>query len=113
MAVSLLYERKPGCLLHKRRAKSLVFGAGNKALRNSSAGLVMAGRWARIVCKTHEVAAMRLSMKSQRRNRKAQTLMEYAMVAALVSAAVALMSTYVFRSVQATQQAIHDEFQKE
>lgn len=56
---------------------------------------------------------MRLSMKSQRRNRKAQTLMEYAMVAALVSAAVALMSTYVFRSVQATQQAIHDEFQKE
>jgi hypothetical protein len=94
--------------------KSFVFGMGNKALRNSSAGLIM---WpadgARIVCKTHEVAAVRLLMKFQRRNHKAQTLMEYAMVAALVSAAVALMSTYVFRSVQAAQQTIQDEFQKE
>lgn len=39
--------------------------------------------------------------------------MEYAMVAAVVAAAVIAMSTYVFRSVQATQQAIQTEFQKE
>ncbi len=56
---------------------------------------------------------MRLLRKFGGRSHKAQTLMEYAMVAALVSAAVVLMSTYVFRSVQATQQAIQDEFQKE
>ncbi len=45
--------------------------------------------------------------------RKAQNLIEYAIVVALVSAAVAAMSTYVFRSVQATQKAITDEFTNE
>jgi Flp pilus assembly pilin Flp len=36
--------------------------------------------------------------------------MEYAMVAALITAAVIAMSTYVYRSVQSTQQMIHEEF---
>ena len=44
---------------------------------------------------------------------KGQTLIEYAMVAAIVSAAVVAMSTYVYRSVQATQQMIQKEFQDE
>ncbi len=35
------------------------------------------------------------------------------MVAAVVSAAVIAMSTYVFRSVQSTQQMIEEEFQNE
>ncbi len=47
------------------------------------------------------------------RNTTAQNLIEYAIVAALVSAAVAAMSTYVFRSVQATQKAVSSEFANE
>jgi Flp pilus assembly pilin Flp len=41
---------------------------------------------------------------------KGQSLVEYALVAAVVSAAIVIMSTYVFRSVQATQQTIQKEF---
>ncbi len=44
------------------------------------------------------------------KNMKAQNLIEYAIVVALVSAAIAAMSTYVFRSVQATQKAVDTEF---
>ena len=43
-------------------------------------------------------------------NHKAQNLIEYAIVVALVTAALAAMSTYVFRSVQSTQKAIDKEF---
>jgi len=43
-------------------------------------------------------------------NHKGQSLIEYAMVAAVVSAAIIAMSTYVYRSVQATQQTIQREF---
>jgi len=43
-------------------------------------------------------------------NHNGQSLIEYAMIAAIVSAAVVVMSTYVFRSVQATQQMIQQEF---
>jgi Flp pilus assembly pilin Flp len=43
-------------------------------------------------------------------NHKGQSLIEYAMVAAIVSAAIIAMSTYVYRSVQATQQMIQEEF---
>ena len=50
---------------------------------------------------------------THRENEKGQSLLEYAMVAAVVAAAVIAMSTYVFRSVQATQQTIQTEFQKE
>ena len=38
-----------------------------------------------------------------------QSIVEYAVVAAIVTAAVVAMSTYVFRSVQATQQMIQKE----
>jgi len=41
-----------------------------------------------------------------------QSIMEYVLVAGVVTAAFAVMSTYVFRSVQATQQMIQEEFRK-
>ncbi len=44
---------------------------------------------------------------------RAQNLLEYTIVVALVASAVIAMSTYVFRSVQATQQNIEEEFQKQ
>jgi len=46
------------------------------------------------------------------RNHKGQSLIEYAMIAAVVTATVVAMSTYVFRSVQATQQAIQEEYER-
>ena len=52
--------------------------------------------------------AMRLNKKTW--NHKGQTIIEYAMVAAIITAAVIAMSTYVFRSVQGTQQVIQKEF---
>lgn len=52
---------------------------------------------------------MRLA-KVLKRGKKGQSILEYAMVASIVSAAVFAMSTYVFRSVQATQQVIDEEF---
>ncbi len=39
-----------------------------------------------------------------------QNLIEYAIVVAVITAAVAAMSTYVFRSAQATQKAVTQEF---
>ncbi|MDO8579970.1 MAG: hypothetical protein Q7S13_00650 [Candidatus Omnitrophota bacterium] len=42
-------------------------------------------------------------------DRKGQNLIEYAFVASIVIAAVFVMSTYVFRSVQSTQQMIQKE----
>jgi Flp pilus assembly pilin Flp len=47
-----------------------------------------------------------LSIKN--RNNKGQSLIEYAIVAAVISAAMITMSTYVYRSVQATQQKIQN-----
>jgi Flp pilus assembly pilin Flp len=38
--------------------------------------------------------------------KKGQNLIEYALVVAAVAAAMLAMSTYVFRSIQATQQTI-------
>ena len=46
-------------------------------------------------------------------NSHGQQLIEYAIVVGLVAAAFVAMSTYVFRSVQATQQMIQEEFEKE
>ena len=43
------------------------------------------------------------------RNKNAQNLIEYAIVVALVSAAVAALSTYVFRSVQAEQKMVTED----
>ncbi len=45
--------------------------------------------------------------------KKAQNLIEYAIVVALVSAAVAALSTYFFRSVQAKQKEITEELVNE
>ena len=42
---------------------------------------------------------------------KGQSMMEYALVAGIIAAAAIAMSTYVFRSVQATQQTIYQEHQ--
>ena len=39
-----------------------------------------------------------------------QNLIEYVIVVALATAAVAAMSMYVFRSVQSTQKAVSQEF---
>lgn len=50
-------------------------------------------------------------MSSMDKNRKGQNLIEYAIVAAVVASAFVAMSTYVFRSVQATQQMINLEMQ--
>ena len=44
------------------------------------------------------------------KNKKGQNLIEYALVIALVGAAVIAMSTYVYRSTQATQKVIEEEF---
>ena len=44
------------------------------------------------------------------KNTKAQHLIEYAIVVGLVSAAIAAMSTYVFRSVQAAQKTVDQQF---
>lgn len=43
-------------------------------------------------------------------NQKGQNLIEYALIVALVAAAMVAMSTYVFRSIQATQKAIQDGY---
>ena len=51
---------------------------------------------------------MRLMQKVVR-NRKGQSILEYAIIATIVAAAAIAMSTYVFRSVQATQQIILQE----
>ena len=52
-------------------------------------------------------------MRHKIRNHKGQNIIEYAMVIALVSAAIIAMSTYVYRSVQATQKMIEEEFKDE
>lgn len=44
--------------------------------------------------------------RRKNKNSKGQNLIEYAIVIAVVAAAMAAMSTYVFRAVQATQQTI-------
>lgn len=43
------------------------------------------------------------------RNKEGQSILEYAIIATIVAAAAVAMSTYVFRSVQATQQIILQE----
>jgi Flp pilus assembly pilin Flp len=39
-----------------------------------------------------------------------QNLIEYAIVVAIVASAMIAMSTYVYRSIQAAQQAIQEEY---
>jgi len=83
--------------------------AGDRALRDSSLAKGKAGRGAGWPVRTCKVVAMRLVSKW---NHKGQSLIEYALIATVVSAAIVAMSTYVFRSVQATQQAIQEEFSR-
>jgi Flp pilus assembly pilin Flp len=59
---------------------------------------------------TEGATAMWLLSKNVLKGRKGQHLLEYAMVAAIIGSAVIAMSTYVYRAVQGTQQAIHNEF---
>ena len=47
------------------------------------------------------------------RSNNGQNLIEYTIVIALVSAAMVAMSTYVFRSAQATQKVVEEEFRNE
>ena len=49
-------------------------------------------------------------MRYQIRNNQGQNIIEYALVVGLVSAAMVAMSTYVYRSVQATQKIVDEEF---
>ena len=43
-------------------------------------------------------------------NQKGQYIVEYATLVALITAALIAMSTYVFRSIQATQQTVQEDF---
>jgi Flp pilus assembly pilin Flp len=52
-------------------------------------------------------------MGLQKLTKNGQNLIEYALVVAIVSAALVAMSTYVFRSVQSKQRDITEEFQRE
>ncbi len=45
-----------------------------------------------------------------RKDCKGQNLIEYAVVVAVVASAMVAMSTYVFRSIQAAQQEIQEEY---
>ncbi len=45
----------------------------------------------------------------EKRKQKGQSLVEYAVVAAIVMAATVAMSTYVYRSVQSTQRMIQED----
>ncbi len=56
---------------------------------------------------TLKVDEMRHQMKQM--GNKGQQILEYAIIASVVAAVALAMSTYVFRSVQATQQAIQKE----
>ena len=52
-------------------------------------------------------------MMNMIRNKKGQQILEYALIASVIGAAMVAMSTYVFRSVQATQQMIETESRNE
>ena len=48
-------------------------------------------------------------MRRKKMDQKGQNLIEYAIVVALVAAAMVAMSTYVYRSVQSTQKMVDRE----
>ena len=56
-------------------------------------------------CRMQEGGRRRIKEK-----KKGQSLIEYAVIVAIVSVAMIAMSTYVFRSVQATQKMVEEEF---
>jgi uncharacterized protein (UPF0333 family) len=60
------------------------------------------------ICQVSEEDAMRIK-KEKKLNNQGQSILEYALIATIVAAAAIAMSTYLFRSVQATQQIIQRE----
>lgn len=44
------------------------------------------------------------------RNKKAQNLIEYTLVIAVLSSAAIMMSTYIYRAVQSKQQQITEQY---
>ncbi|MBF0523288.1 MAG: Flp family type IVb pilin [Candidatus Omnitrophica bacterium] len=54
-----------------------------------------------------------MRQKRNKKNHTGQSIIEYVLVATIIAAAVMAMSTYVFRSVQSTQQMIQKESSKE
>ncbi len=50
------------------------------------------------------------TVRHLKKEKKGQSLIEYAVIVSLVSLAMVAMSTYVFRFVQATQKMIEEEF---
>lgn len=64
-------------------------------------------------CKTQKGVAVMAKRIKMLFNCKGQSIIEYAMVAAIVASAMIVMTTYVFRSVQSTQQQIEREFRTE
>lgn len=59
------------------------------------------------------VCPMKRLLKNIIKGKKGQSLIEYALVISLVSAAAIAMSTYVYRSVQATQKFIEEDMRQE
>jgi Flp pilus assembly pilin Flp len=49
-------------------------------------------------------------MMRRKEKRKGQNLIEYAIVVTIVASAMLAMSTYVYRSIKATQQMIQEGF---
>jgi len=49
-------------------------------------------------------------MGHKKLNVKGQNIIEYAIIVALIASAMVAMSTYVYRSVQATQQEIQEAY---
>ena len=79
--------------------------------------------WARITCNASPMGTIPASSRyfsgkagsrgtgtTRHLSQKGQNLIEYAIVVAVVVSAMLAMSTYVFRSVQSTQQSIQQEF---
>lgn len=59
--------------------------------------------------KDHHVTDRWDAMRHKKLNCKGQYIIEYATLVVLISAALVAMSTYVYRSVQSTQQMIQQE----
>ena len=64
---------------------------------------LVAGGWARIICYIEGADTV---WHKKGRSKKGQNLIEYAIVVVIIVTAMMAMGTYMFRSVQATQQVI-------
>ena len=89
--------------------RSLNSALGCKEIRFTEQGVVCMRKWARQT----GIKKTRGPRKCRMLKNQGQGIIEYAIVVALILAAMVAMSTYVFRSVQATQQTISQEFSKD